>query len=136
MSKLYKRYNELKENDNNKLYLFKTGMFFIFLHDDARLMSRELELKLTKLNETVVKCGFPINSFQKYSNLLNERGFEFSVIDENFSVVTSTSSYLNNLEIVGFINKIKNMDINKTSPIQAFTLLSNFKKILGDETKI
>ena len=117
MSKLYKRYNELKATNDNQLYLFKSGMFFIFLDNDAKLVSNELNLKLTKLNDTIVKCGFPINSFEKYSNLLKERGFEFSIIDENTSIVTSTSNYLNNIEIVNMINKIKNVDINKTSPM-------------------
>ena len=105
MSKLYKRYNELKATNDNQLYLFKSGMFFIFLDNDAKLISNELNLKLTKLNDNIVKCGFPINSFEKYSNLLKERGFEFSIIDENSSIVTSTSNYLNNIEIVNMINK-------------------------------
>ena len=120
MSKLYKRYNELKATNDNQLYLFKSGMFFIFLDNDAKLVSNELNLKLTKLNDTIVKCGFPI---------------KFSIIDENTSIVTSTSNYLNNIEIVNMINKIKNVDINKTSPIQAFNILSNFKKILGDKNE-
>lgn len=114
MSKLYRRYNELKSTNDNQLYLFKSGMFFVFLDNDAKLISNELNLKLTKLNDNIVKCGFPINSFEKYSNLLKERGFEFSIIDENSSIVTSTSNYLSNIEIVNMINKIKNMDINKT----------------------
>lgn len=135
MSKLYKRYNELKATNDNQLYLFKSGMFFIFLDNDAKLISNELNLKLTKLNDNIVKCGFPINSFEKYSNLLKERGFEFSIIDENSSIVTSTSNYLSNIEIVNMINKIKSMDINKTSPIQAFNILSSFKKILGDKNE-
>ena len=135
MSKLYKRYNELKATNDNQLYLFKSGMFFIFLDNDAKLISNELNLKLTKLNDNIVKCGFPINSFEKYSNLLKERGFEFSIIDEKSSIVTSTSNYLSNIEIVNMINKIKNMDINKTSPIQAFNILSNLKKILGDKNE-
>lgn len=136
MSKLYKRYNELKATNANQLYLFKSGMFFIFLDNDAKLVFNELNLKLTKLNDNVVKCGFPVNSFQKYSNLLKERGFEFSIIDENSSIVTSTSNYLNNIEIVNSINKIKNIDIDRISPMQAFNILSNFKKLLGDEMKV
>lgn len=135
MSKLYKKYNELKSTNNNQLYLFKSGMFLIFLDNDAKLVSKELNLKLTKLNDNIVKCGFPINSFEKYSKLLKEKGFDFSIIDENYSIVTSTSNYLSNIEIVNIINKIKKMDINKTSPIQAFNILSNFQKILGDKNQ-
>ena len=133
MSKLYKRYLDLKGADANQLYLFKSGIFFIFLDSDAKLASNELELKLTKLNDTIVKCGFPISSFQKYSGILEERGFNFKVIDESLNTVTSISNYLNNTNIVTYISKIKALDINKTSPIQAFNILSDFKELLGDE---
>ena len=56
MSKLYEKYKSLKENDNSKLYLFKSGIFYIFLEEDAKKMSSFFNLKLSKLNETVVKC--------------------------------------------------------------------------------
>ena len=135
MSKLYKTYLILKNQDKNTLYLFKSGIFYIFLDEDAKIISNILNLKLTKLNDNIVKCGFPINSFEKYSKLLKEKGFDFSIIDENYSIVTSTSNYLSNIEIVNIINKIKKMDINKTSPIQAFNILSNFQKILGDKNE-
>ena len=112
------------------------GVNFILSYtNDAKLVSNELNLKLTKLNDNIVKCGFPINSFEKYSKLLKEKGFDFSIIDENYSIVTSTSNYLSNIEIVNIINKIKKMDINMTSPIQAFNILSNFQKILGDKNE-
>lgn len=133
MSKLYKKYTELKNCDENQLYLFKSGMFFIFLDYDAKLISKELNLKLTKLNDSIVKCGFPINSLQKYSNLLVSRGFKFSIIDENSCIDTSTPEYLSNLNIVAFIKKIKNLNLNKTQPIEALNILSNFKELLEHE---
>lgn len=134
MSKLYKRYVELKNTNEDQLYLFKSGMFFIFLDSDAKLVSQELNLKLTKLNDDVVKCGFPVNSLQKYTTILKERGFNFCIIDENSSIVSSNTDYLSNLEIVSIVNKMKEININELSPIQAFNILSNFKKILGDES--
>ena len=66
MSKLYEKYKTLKQEKSSQiLYLFRYGIFFIFLEDDARLVSQALGLKLGKLNDTVVKCGFPINSLDK-----------------------------------------------------------------------
>ena len=130
MSKLYKKYIELKNSNENQLYLFKAGMFFIFLDADAQLISKELNLKLTKLNDNIVKCGFPVNSIQKYANLLNSNGFNFSIIDENSCIEASTPNYINNLNIINFINKIKNLDLNKLQPIEALNILSNFKETL------
>lgn len=36
MSKLYNSYLELKEKDSNFIYLFKNGVFFIALYEDAK----------------------------------------------------------------------------------------------------
>lgn len=57
MSKLYKQYVSLKIKDSNKMYLFKCGIFYIFLDEDAKIMSKFLDLKLTNLNSVVVKCS-------------------------------------------------------------------------------
>lgn len=73
MSKLYSKYKVLKQNSkdsSNKLYLFKSGIFLLFLDDDAKIASSLLSLKLGKLNDDILKCGFPTTSLQKYSNLL------------------------------------------------------------------
>ena len=66
MSKLYNQYINLKANNPEKYFLFKNGLFFIFLDDDAKLMSQLLNLKLSPLNANIVKCGFPENSLEKY----------------------------------------------------------------------
>ena len=58
MSKLYKKYISLKIENPNKIYLFRVGIFYIFLDDDARLMWTILKLKLTKLNSVIFKCYF------------------------------------------------------------------------------
>ena len=66
MNKLYDKYLELKEKDSNTLYLFKSGMFYIFLDSDANVVSEKLKLKLTNFNGTIFKCGFPVQSLTKY----------------------------------------------------------------------
>lgn len=77
MSKIYNKYIELKKNelDNKKtLYLFRYGIFFIFIDGDAKIASEHLNLKLSQLNDKIVKCRFPnkfvaqiLKSFQKTS---------------------------------------------------------------------
>ena len=65
MSKLYKKYVLLKINNPKKIYLFESGIFYIFIHDDAVLMANMLNLKLTNLNSAIMKCGFPVKSADK-----------------------------------------------------------------------
>ena len=69
MSKLYQTYVALKVQDSTQLYLFKSGIFYIFLDDDAKLISSLFNLKLTNLNSAIMKCGFPTSQLEKYSNL-------------------------------------------------------------------
>ena len=73
MSKLVKQYNALKTKDKNKVYLFKIGIFYNILNEDARLVSNAIGLKLTDLGPDIVKCGFPVAKLEKYTNLLKSK---------------------------------------------------------------
>lgn len=79
MSKLYNKYLELKSKNNNTftLYLFKSGIFYIFLDKDAEIMSNLLHLKLTKLNDNIVKCGFPATHIEKYLKMIELTNYNF-----------------------------------------------------------
>ena len=69
MSRLYSIYESLKRKDNKTIYLFKSGVFYLALSDDAIYLSNKFNLKLTNLNDSIVKCGFPISSIDKYINV-------------------------------------------------------------------
>ena len=63
---MYKKYLELKKENDSKLYLFKVGLFYIFLAEDAIKISKITTLKLINHTKDIVKCGFPENSLNKY----------------------------------------------------------------------
>ena len=130
MSKLYNKYLELKSKDNSLLYLFKSGMFYIFLHEDAKTVSEKLNLKLTNFNDTILKCGFPSNSLNKYCNILEQSNLNYEIIDG--SVITSKTQYIESQNIQNYLEQIKKIDINKLTPLKAFELISNLKNLLGD----
>lgn len=46
MGKVRENYMFLKNQDDSKRYLFKNGVFYIFLDDDALVMSQKYNLKL------------------------------------------------------------------------------------------
>ena len=143
MGKLYKKYISLKIENPNKIYLFKVGIFYIFLDDDARLMSSVLKLKLTKFNSVIYKCGFPVNSSEKYFNLLKKYNYDICIIDE-YEIYSTIDTYKSNQEIKKIALKIVSIDINSLSISDAFELLSELQKsfniLLGEdinnETKI
>ena len=127
MGKLYKKYISLKIENPNKIYLFKVGIFYIFLDDDARLMSSVLKLKLTKLNSVIYKCGFPVNSSEKYFNLLKKYNYDICIIDE-YEIYSTIDTYKSNQEIKKIALKIVSIDINSLSISDAFELLSELQK--------
>ena len=118
MSRLYNKYLELKKEDSNKYYLFRSGNFYIFLSDDAKRISDITMLKCSNFAKEVIKCGFPCNSLDKYLNLFKNLNIDVFVIESD----------IDNKEII--INKIKNVDIDNTSPIKALNILSELKELV------
>lgn len=75
------------------------------------------------MNDSIVKCGFPTNSSDKYFNLLEEKNIDFKVVDKNSSLNASSNEHT-------IINTIKKLDLNSITPIQALNMIENFKKLL------
>ena len=91
MSKLLIQYEELKKKNSKKIYIFKVGIFYNILNEDARLVSKEIGLKLTDLSPELIKCGFPLSALEKYTNLLSEHHIEFEVVSNPASSPQNTS---------------------------------------------
>ena len=87
MSKLQKSYINLKSKDADKIYLFKSGMFYLALADDCEKLSSVFGFKKTKLNEEIEKCGFPISRLGFYVGQLEKRKIPFQIIDDDYSKI-------------------------------------------------
>lgn len=123
MSKLLRQYNELKTKDKNKIYIFKVGIFYNILNEDARLVSKEIGLKLTDLGPDIIKCGFPIAKLDKYTTLLKQKNI-------NFEVVSNQTSSNQNVSYDSIIKKIQSIDLNNTTFKEAFDILYNIQQKL------
>ena len=119
MSKLYNQYVMLKINNPNKYFLFKSGIFFIFLDEDAKLMSKTLNLKLGALNADIVKCGFPQNSLDKYMKILNSLNYDVEIVNTQ----NNTNSIYDNSRLENLMNEILDTQIDKLSISQAYDFL-------------
>lgn len=127
MSKLFEIYKNLKQNDNETLYLFKSGIFYIFLDNDAKIINKTFGLKLTNLNDKIVKCGFPSNSLQKYIGLLSSTNYKIKIIDNSNTISYTVSDYNLNMEIKKLLQTISNIDTETLSIPEAYSLLNDFK---------
>lgn len=130
MSKLYDIYSSLKSNESNSdktLYLFKSGIFFILIDEDAKIASKILNLKITFLTENIVKCGFPISSLEKYSSLLQLTNYNFQIIDTSSNINYSLKNYSLNENIRNFLLQVSDLDTNNLSVKDAYEVLDNLK---------
>ena len=129
MSKLLKQYEELKKNDASSIYLFRVGIFYNILNEDAKLINEKLGLKITDLGPSIFKCGFPVSQLDKYIILLNKMKIKYKVIN-NLPNDSNINDYLKNVEIKKILNKIADMDLNNTTFQQAFNTLLDIQNNL------
>ena len=126
MSKLYLEYKRKKDENKDKYYLFKSGLFYIFIDEDAKKINKITPLNITNLNNDIVKCGFPSNSLDKYLDIFKNLGLDVEIvnrIDENENKDVSTK----------IIKKIKNINIDALTPVKALNILNEFKDMLSNE---
>ncbi len=116
MSKLYNKYLEKKVENADKSYLFKNGNFYIFLGEDAKLMSNELSLKLTKFSNETDKCGFPVSELDKYLKFIK-------LLKYDFEVVLSSVDYI-------IDDILKSVDLTND---EAMLKIKEYRKLLLDD---
>lgn len=128
MSKLYKTYKNLKQNNPNKIYLFKSGMFYIGLQEDAQKLSDIFGFKITKLNEEVNKVGFPANRLEYYSGKLDVMdNVKYEIVDSNYGTISNYNDYLNNVKLKNITDSILKLDLDNITFRQAFDFLGDIK---------
>ena len=130
MGKLYTKYKSLKGKDTSMLYLFRSGIFYIGLDEDAKKLNETLGLKLTNFDGNTVKCGFPSNSLETYLTKLQDSNINFRLIDNSFDTIESPEAYLNSMNIKKIIETLKNIDMDSTSPKEAYDVLYKLKSII------
>ena len=122
MSKIYLKYLELKQNNPNKLYLFKSGKFYIFVGDDCDIINNYVVLKKTKFSNESDKCGFPDNVLNDYLRVFKNHNLDIAVIND---------VSLNNDNLI--YNYIENIDINTITPLESLNYLKKIKELINNE---
>lgn len=111
---IYRRY---KTNNPNKYYLFKGGVFYYFIGEDAEYFSSNYGFKLTSFGDSV-KCGFPTNSLEKYLYLFNKESIEVITEEKKPEKIA--------------IDIIKGLDLKSLSADEALENIISLRKILDE----
>ena len=124
LSKIYKKYLELKIKNSEKLYLFKSGKFYIFIGEDCDRINEYVVLKKVKFSNDIMKCGFPDNILDEYLRVFQNHHLDIEVIDD-FTLENSNSLY----------DYIECIDINRTTPLEALEKLKEIKEMVKNEKR-
>ena len=120
----------LTGNQIRKLYLFKSGIFYLGLDEDAKKLSELFDFKMTDLNKTIKKVGFPAKKIDYYAKLLNACSVDFEIIDETQTKIENFNDYLHQEEIKNILLSVKKLDMNTISFQDAFYLLKDLNEKL------
>ena len=86
LSPMMKQYFEIKEKYKDYILFFRVGDFYEMFFDDAKLVSKELELTLTGkecgLDERAPMCGIPYHSYESYMVKLINKGFKVAICEQ------------------------------------------------------
>lgn len=128
MSKLYRSYLLMKKSDKDTILLFKSGIFYTLLDNDARLVSSILNLKLTQLNSDIVKCSFPINSLDKYLNLLIKYKLNVKIVDLNLNTAYKPNEFTYDNNTDSLLLELSHLNVNNLSIKEAYSKLEDFNQ--------
>ena len=69
----------LQKKNEGKIVICNAGNFYVAIGKDAVLLNNLLELKVTCFKPETCKIGFPNASLEKYTDLIQEKGYSFIV---------------------------------------------------------
>lgn len=122
MSVIYDKYKKMKEKDKEKMYLFRSGNFYIFLGEDADNINNYVVLKKTPFCKETIKCGFPIGSLDDYMKVFHNQGLNVEVVEDS---INATNKDLT--EMISILNKL---DLNQVTPLKALNILKELKDLI------
>ncbi|MBQ9902120.1 MAG: DNA mismatch repair protein MutS [Clostridia bacterium] len=86
MSPMMKQYLEIKAQNPDALLFFRLGDFYELFFDDAKLVSKELDLTLTGkicgMDERAPMCGVPFHAYESYAARLVEKGYKVAICEQ------------------------------------------------------
>lgn len=86
LSPMMQQYFDIKKQYPDTILFFRLGDFYEMFYDDAKLVSRELELTLTGRDcgqeERAPMCGVPFHSYESYLARLVAKGYKVAICEQ------------------------------------------------------
>ena len=99
----------LQNKDKGKIIIVSSGCFYISIGKDAVLLHNEIGLKANCMEKEICKVGFPLNSLEKYTKLIEEKKYSYIVynFDSKIEKLEKIKEYQGKKE-----NNIKEENLN------------------------
>ena len=85
-SPMMQQYMQIKERNPDTILFFRVGDFYEMFYDDAKLVSKELELVLTGKDcgtgNRAPMCGVPFHSYETYVSRLVDKGYKVAICEQ------------------------------------------------------
>lgn len=111
-------------------------MFYVFLQEDAEKVSKIFGFKITKLNENVIKCGFPVSRLEYYIELLQKENLNFELVDGNYAKIDNYEDYMNNNKLKNIVKQVQEIDLDNISFKDAYEFLTKMQEALNQIYKL
>ena len=93
LSPMMAQYFRIKEENPGTILFFRLGDFYEMFYDDAKLVSKELELTLTQKAcgqaEKAPMCGVPFHSCEGYIARLVDKGYKVAICEQTEDPATA-----------------------------------------------
>ena len=93
LSPMMKQYLDIKSQHEDAILFFRLGDFYEMFYDDAKIVSKELELVLTGkqcgTEEKAPMCGVPYHSADQYIGKLVEKGYKVVICEQTEDPATA-----------------------------------------------
>ncbi len=95
MTPMMKQYLEMKERNPDSILFFRLGDFYEMFNEDARLVSKELDLTLTTRDrnkppeDRTPMCGVPYHSCDSYIARLIAKGYKVAICEQTEDPATA-----------------------------------------------
>ena len=85
-SPMMQHYLQTKEEYPDCILFYRLGDFYEMFFEDAKIVSRELELTLTGKScgqeERAPMCGVPFHAYESYMNRLVAKGYKVAICEQ------------------------------------------------------
>lgn len=114
---MIKQYLDMKKQSSDALLFFRLGDFYEVFFEDAKIVSKELELVLTSRSagghQKAPMCGVPHHAVSNYIQRLISKGYKVAIADQMEDPATSKG--LVERQIVRIITPGTNLEMEETS---------------------